>query len=318
MKQANWYNMIPDDIRSGFPSVRECIQKDGDTKLIMEYVEMKPLNESIIQNMISCDQAVKALGSVLKWVSETMWTKKQLKTHDAFELMIQQCEFRHQEMLKLNVPLYNTLVNSKEVIVNGEVIFGGYYALKKLRSLSSLLNKMNRNHPNVIVHGDLHTGNILHDVERLQEFKLIDPRGDFPNGDIYYAIGYDSGKMLHDLHSCFSLIRAGDFTLDIVGDCELKYQIKRTSIWHSYEHLLYWFRTWCEENGLCIEIEDWWPSAFLFEALLLTGIVIFHARHFGRSIVLYLQGLVLLNRWLQWAEGKLPVEILFKPLDDRI
>ncbi len=163
----------------------------------------------------------------------------------------------------------------------------------------------------LFLHGDLHTGNIL-----FNDFgeKLIDPRGDFIDGSTYFDVCYDTGKLLHDLHAKYSLVRGGHFDLK-VEDNSYWWSVKRDAPFATYEKLLAYYYQWMQREQSHGNDSMLIPKALLSEGLLLCGIVPFHLKHTERSIVLLISGIVLLNKWYGWSSNKLAISDLFLPLD---
>lgn len=313
-KQALWLRSVPEDVKSVFPKLLDYKCEKEHTKIYLEYLPMETLNEAIYKKTIDSHEAIEVLECVHNWITQTMWKKSKPSEQLPILYLIEQCTKRQLQMLNLEHPLYRYLVSTKKITVNGEVLMGGLVAMQCLNRLNPLLVNLSPSHV-VLVHGDLHTGNILFNQNT---FKLIDPRGEFQNGEKYFDIAYDSGKMLQDLHSRFTLLRQGDFDFRIDGQDTISFRVHRTEQWEKYDLLLNWYVKWSERNGLTESDCNWWSRALLFEALLLCGIVEFHRHHFEQSIVLYLHGLVLLNRWISWARGNVKIMDLLKPLDESI
>ncbi|MNC38076.1 methylthioribose kinase [compost metagenome] len=164
-----------------------------------------------------------------------------------------------------------------------------------------------------LTHGDLHTGNILSDGT---SFKLIDHRGDYPNHDIYFDLAYDSGKLLHDLHANYTMITNGNFYLD-TSNTGIRFGVNQNKVRNTYRQLMNSYKNWCDNQPLFCQDPTWWPRTLLIEGCQLCGIVPFHYPYPERSVVLYASGIVLLNKWLIWRNGKTDINSLFFPIDEQ-
>ncbi len=77
-----------------------------------------------------------------------------------------------------------------------------------------------------IVHGDLCFSNILFDI-KTNILRLIDPRGEFGEFDIYGDVRYDIAKLSHSVSGRYDFIINDLFQLNRLG-CELNYLIEDT------------------------------------------------------------------------------------------
>lgn len=234
-----------------------------------------------------------------------MWGITKPQATNSVLAMIAHIGKRQKFILSLNDPILNNF--SDEIFLNGERLMGCRKALQYLSQLSDYISLISSKY-NSLVHGDLHTGNIMFDSNN--EFRLLDPRGTFPNGDIFFDIAYDVAKLLQDLHAKFPVVRHTEFELDISNDREYSIHLYKNAAWNSFDALFRWYCNWCgnRRSG-----DDLWSCAFLFESLMLCGIVPFQYRIPSVAVTLYLEGVVLLNRWIQCAEGRIPLKALFLP-----
>ncbi|MGG3662123.1 hypothetical protein [Bacillus gobiensis] len=310
--QAVWYHKVPEIVRRGTPKILGYNWTPSQACLVMENANLQNFSNLICSGSLKNEEVVSMLKTVLEWIESTMYTFNKEQDNISMFSLLQQTTQRVKGITsKGHLLLYN-LIHSNTVIVNGERLWGGTMAFELLKKHKKLIQGLNLTQK-FLVHGDLHTGNILCGGSK---FKLIDQRGNFTGGDIFFDLAYDSGKLLHDLHGKYSLIRSEQFQLKAYEQNVYEFHITRNDAWHTYENLLAWYCDWYKPYQLDFEL--WWAKSMLAEALILCGIIPFHIKNYKRVLVIYLSGLVLLNRWLLWAEGEITIEQLFFPLDENL
>lgn len=308
-QQARWFQMVPGSVRQGFPTVLGYRRRAGAAYLVSEYVPWRAMDALICEGGLAAGEGSAALVAVLDWVREHMYVHDRAAPAGVLESVVAQARARQNAIAAAAVPALRGLATNERVVVNGEEMWGAEAALKRLAGHRQALRAVAARRV-VLVHGDLHTGNVLYGGPR---FLLLDPRGDFPNGDIRFDPAYDGGKLLHDLHGGYALIRRGGAELEETAEGH-RFRLLPTPAREAYAELLRTYRAW-GDGTLLARDPAWWARALLMEALLLCGVVPFHLRHPRRATLLYLTGIVFLNRWLRWVEAPGPLERLFRPAD---
>lgn len=309
-QQVVWLYSVPENVKMGFPEIYGYVWTENQTWLYMKKMNMKTFSEAICNQELDDIKAIGILNKVLYWIQNNMYSIQIDSNKLCLESLFKQTLYRIEKINQMNSEKFFDLINEEKVFVNGDKIFGLRKIITLIQSQKQVLAQLTTKKA-LLLHGDLHTGNILFDDHQV---KLLDPRGDFIDGGAHFDACYDSGKLLHDLHGKYSLIRNGYFDLEICGKL-YDFRIIRNSSFYTYDSLLRNYIKWMEQEENIGADQMYIPKALLSEGLLLCGIVPFHIGFQNRALVLLISGLVLLNKWYLWSIKQLTIEELLLPLD---
>lgn len=304
--QGFWYWKLDENAAKKFPGVAGFEWSPFSAQIEMENLNSRELSELILDDACKIPTAIKVLENVLFYLRDTLYIAQNAPqiSIDFWINLCEQASLRLEEVEKagntqicaaLNVPL----LNGKQIPTARDLI---QLVLKKINSLDNTIF--------VRAHGDVHTGNIL--VSEKGDVHLIDPRGVFARNLLSTSVIYDFGKLLHDLHGCYSLIRAGNYSFKLFNNNKIEISLFRTKEYESYRQLLLFFQSWVETE---------WSNksdivgAFLAEGLLLFSLLPFHMKFSKRASAFATLGRIAIYRWLVWSDSEEPVKNLFCELD---
>ncbi|MER9602778.1 fructosamine kinase family protein [Mesorhizobium sp. M0243] len=296
LEQTAWVQRQTPEVQSRFPKIRCLEWGPQSASAVLQNVYMEPLSDQIVQEACSAEVAAKIQSEIMEWVACVMHRTASPPWVSSLEHLLKQTEARLINIPPFYCSLLHHLIWSREVRINGTKCFG---LLRCLELFSDGREAIDQHAPThfCLVHGDLHTGNMLAGHEA---FYLIDPRGSFGDAHDHFDICYDYGKILHDIYCGYSLIKAGFCRMHWEGlDCE--YDLGSSAAVHAYRYLYFNLLDMGRENN---EIFDprLWPRAHVFAGLLMAGAIPYHLRFYDRVVGMAASAVVCLNRSMDMSE----------------
>ena len=192
--EAQWYAGIDDRVACAFPNFH-CIEEIGDE--VMLKLELLDGYAPLSRYLGSEIEKTRIYTSAINFVFDEMHLIKSHHKANGVKLIFEQTVKR----LKSTLP---KTILTEELIIDNEK----YPSLNKILLMADacITNDKYHSGDNVLCHGDLHAGNIMTTGD---DFKLIDPRGEFPGGGKYFSAVYDGGKLLHDIWLSYTNILSG-------------------------------------------------------------------------------------------------------------
>lgn len=185
--EASWYSEIDERISSVFPSFCGYENIGDETILKLELLDgYVPLSHLQAKSEARSSVYGKAIDFVFDEMHQITKLGENAKVN-GLRLVYQ------QSVNRILSNLSSDRLN-KSLTINGEK----FPPLRKtLYQIETFIknDRLNESEP-VLCHGDLHAGNIMTDG---LDFRLIDPRGEFPCSGKYFPRIYDAGKLLHDI-----------------------------------------------------------------------------------------------------------------------
>ena len=184
----------------------------------------------------------------------------------------------YQELLK--VPNFLKICESENIEINGVFYrnFGNIWEEVKEKINSRLIPFLKSS----VIHGDLCFSNILSSETDKLVLRLIDPRGSFGDQGIYGDHHYDWAKLLHSIDGGYEYIIYDEFTLDA--------ELERNRFRYSYSN---------ENKNKIMEVfGDFHEGYKLIQGLIYIGMCSRHYDSFLRQLVMYLNGVRILNEVL--------------------
>jgi thiamine kinase-like enzyme len=222
------------EIANYFPRVIKVWKQGADTYYQMPRFRMKLLRHFIFEepNYENCLEISKhVVEEVLGFAFSYLYIEDRCDTYDKFvqETYFEKYKIRLQQTkdLLLNlkkesasaaIDVYEKLLDAKQINISGSELYNPTDILHKLENDESL--KKHLQPPFLcMIHGDLHFGNILVNVDLPKKirFKFIDPRG-FSRPGYPLGVGdvaYDIGKLLHSAHGYYDFIHVGYLTTKV-------------------------------------------------------------------------------------------------------
>lgn len=205
-----WLSTLSQAQAGQFPAVNGARWGKRGASLSTHFSILRPL--STYTDKGSLKRAVDVFSEVLIWVDKELHQE----TKGPFETLLSSVLKQTQERLGIAAKRNDrarALIEAPIIILNGIKMPGPKQIIsiltKKIEAGliedGDILRK---------IHGDLHLGNILSNGSA---WLLIDPRGSFPGSGSYGGIDYEWGKVLHDIHGNYNLIRSGRFSLNTDG-----------------------------------------------------------------------------------------------------
>lgn len=124
------------------------------------------------------------------------------RQEDIAGLLSRKYEARRKEAA--SIAYLNEMLSERQVTINGRQCLTPDYAIARLMSDDSIRQKLVPRRSGLI-HGDLHTGNIL--VKDGQLYHID------PNGNLSLPLEYDIAKLLHSIHGQYPVIMLGRYRL---------------------------------------------------------------------------------------------------------
>ena len=131
-----------------------------------------------------------------------------------------------------------------------------------------------------VIHGDLCLPNILIETEH-KFLRMVDPRGEFGDFDIYGDWRYDLAKLLHSLEGGYDLIIADEFKVS-VDDTAIDYEM--TQDFTGLREIFF--------AVFAAQLKDL-PALRLIEATLFLSMIPLHADSLSRQQVMLARGVEL-------------------------
>ena len=191
-REKNWFRRLEGEKRLFIPQI---IENNKYGELTMSWESGIPLNELFIYENVSISNKIDIIERVLDIYMNVFYKHE----HDNEIIEANREMFLIKNMSRLNK--YNS--DFKKANEMQSFITDTYNELKDEEYIS-------------VIHGDLHTGNILFDPFN-GKIKFIDPRGYY--GDYHTDLGdirYDFGKLMHDFYVGYNHMLAGQY--EIVDD----------------------------------------------------------------------------------------------------
>lgn len=301
--QYCWLNRMSPDVRARFPRVLHWDDSAHQSVMVMERFEGITLQQAISDEIFDVALYWNVINDVHLWLADNLYSNVG-RDRWTLEQIVRSLLSRSKQLDRIWHPDYIDILHGQTVPFQGEKIMGGLAALERASALAvpERLTKCS------LLHGDLHSGNIMITPNG---FRLIDHRGLFQNNKTRFTTLYDSGKFLHDFHGMYWALCSGNFKLEKRGGYHLL--IDQNSVYHVYEELRERYLdafVWASSGDVNFE-----PAySLLMEGLVLCGASVFHVSHMDRSLALYLSGLYCIHRFFMHYDGRLQTSSLFEPL----
>ena len=212
-----WYLKIPKQLQYLTPRIFDYSSDDKSPFVQMEFYGYRTLHEILLSG-------TKTGGDYRKIFQQLLFVFKELQTcriecdrsaaQNAIRSMCVEKTLRRLNKLRQDENFKKFF--TQKIVVNGKI----FHSLSEILVLLPLaVERMlfeNAEKYFSVIHGDLCLPNIL--VEESRNFiRLVDPRGQFGDFDIYGDWRYDLAKLLHSLEGGYDFIIRDEFNLSVRG-----------------------------------------------------------------------------------------------------
>jgi len=271
---------------------------------------MLPMSELVDE--MNTETSERILVNCLDWLAHELHSSKQQTDRDCLALVITQT-LQRVKQAAVSHPAMGALLARQQLVINDVAYQSPLKLIRELELIAEARPELRANWMHKI-HGDVHLGNILTDLEK---WALVDPRGVFPGGGDHFDLCYEWGKVLHDLHGMYNLICSkhiwGDANLDI-GTIQVN--LPSSHFTDAYASLLRAFL-----NRVALKYEDYEvrekyaSKMLLYEGLLILGILPFHLQHLERAVSLLAFGTMILHHAIiAFDEKESALEFISRPI----
>jgi len=281
--EINWYQSLPQSLQPFTPRLFEYNSNSRVSSVTLEYYGYPTLAELLLYGNLSVDSWQVILNRVINVHKQFLKYQGQC-SHSQIENMYINKTIDRIESLKSRTKIYK-LVNAETIQINGERLVGIY---KLLPIINKYIKNKSFNRSGSVIHGDFCLGNILFDYNN-QILKLIDPRGSFGDKGIYGDPRYDLAKLRHSLNGKYDFIVAGMYRLETKSNYNISFDIFANKQIELITSIL---------DDKITELGYKLSDIKLIEGLLFVSMVPLHSEDINRQIMLYLQGIHILNKVL--------------------
>ena len=254
------------------------MQSDTYALLFLRYIEgALTLDEWMLEASASGNGLGKHLVEALNYDKSLFFeTSKQTSRDEAGRFLLNKYLARREEARR--TAYLNDLLSASHISINGRRYLTPDFAVAKIAKNASNMKRLLPTRMGLI-HGDLHTGNIL---TKEGDLFYIDPNGNFD-----MPIEYDIGKLLHSVHGQYPQIMQGRFR--ICADTQYGYEYavdENVAYREAYEYL---------RDALTY---DEYLRGLYTEALHFATMLPHHARNRAETLALYLRAVELFDELL--------------------
>ncbi len=299
--EVKWIKDLPGDIKYKFTNIRHFKIGDDYVWFEMEYYNLPCLRELLLKGKIRAKKALELLEGVLDFMFEDVYVRKTKKNKGGWvwNKHIARVNYRLLQT-KQEAPIFDKIMSAEKIILNNKEYQNTPFLIKEICERPSLLRGIEPGNLRMI-HGDLHSQNILVSLDDPQKFILADPRGELLGGDLYY----DMGKLWHSFNGLYDFLHTNMFNLkfqvlDGVVRANLTYNSPK--IVREYKKIKKELPRMLKKYPLIKQDADWELKTLFAEAMHFNSVMPFHLqkdKKEDRAIAMYLIGVKLLNEFFE-------------------
>jgi hypothetical protein len=213
IKEITFLNSLDKNLKKHFPEVLAFQIDKLPIFYEMPFYNLPTLRDAISEGMVDARLAMEILRKILVFMFEEVFSKNLGERNSDYlsKTTFNRIESRYTE-LKKESSLIKRFLEAKRIVISGveyKNVSELLEILKKNKGVQQILTPKKTH----LMHGDFHFDNFLVDTKNLDNFILLDPRGEHEG----YAYDYDLGKLWFSFHGKYDLL-----TLDLF---DLKYSI---------------------------------------------------------------------------------------------
>ncbi len=241
INECSWFLHLPESLKKYIPKIYSVSLDKNAPSIQMEYLNYLTLHELYIFGNHKLDvwkkiiQQLKALNSEFVAVkSSDLATLSALNSIYIEKTLARLKDFEKQELIDFH----------NEITINGI----NYPAIDTyIKSFARVLNhyQLLEPRPFNIIHGDFFLANILFDI-KLNQLKLVDPRGEFGSSSIFGDNLYEWAKLAHSFDGKYDVIVSDKFDLFVSSNgSQLLYNLHESEL---YAPICDYFYSTCVEE----------------------------------------------------------------------
>jgi hypothetical protein len=298
-EQIKWLNSLPQILRSHFPQVEKSYVDEN--KLVyydMPFYEgYRTITKLLFESKINAEHCLNFMRKILDFVFKYLYsiTTGQVPNDYIKNLHLTRVKDRLTETIQRETS-FKEIIDSQNIRI-ANTSFPNILSIisnieKKPNTLTDLIpSKL------VMIHGDLHFGNILvkynEQTNELMDFILIDPGGFKNGGDIFY----DMGKLWHSFHGLYDFLLMNEFNLNYQEEGEPCFDLRITKkeVLKEYEKINSQFTDLLLNYKQIKEEKNWELRTLFSEACHFCSMIPFHITNISKARAMYATGVRLLN-----------------------
>lgn len=285
--ELRWYLSLPDSLKVLAPRVVTYDATPDNIRIVQEYYGYPTLAELSVYGDLSSSIWRSILRRVFQIHNLLSQHHGELPQAALKAVYVEKTLKRIEQLAEQN-EFWGDLLSQDKITYNSKILLNINFLTEYIYQQAHILS---RSTEVAIVHGDFCFSNILFDVNN-QIVRLIDPRGEFGEQGIYGDPRYDVAKLRHSVCGKYDFIVADMFQVDIDAGWTFTAEVYNG---RSSEVVSSYFDSLVIENGYDLQ------EIRFIEALLFISMCPLHKDKFNRQLMMYLNGINLLNEVYQCA-----------------
>lgn len=287
--EIKWYLKLPKELEYVCPRIFSYSTHYEDAYVSMEYYSYHTLHELLLNGNLNHLQWREIFG-LIKFILRDFG--RYCVTGEAIEKSI------YEIYLNKTIHRLETITEEEKfsswyqnaITINGKTYQSLKHVMEKLKVEipKRLLGKKEFN----IIHGDLCFSNIMVD-SNFMFIKLIDPRGNFGEYDLYGDPRYELAKLFHSVDGQYDYIIKNRFLMSRKSENNFSYSMQNVLEFDLYAIMKDVFK---EEIGDSLEEIEF------IEALLFLGMIALHGENEKHQYIMLAKGYEILNRYIDIEE----------------
>jgi len=210
IKEIKFLNSLKNGISQHFPIILDYQINKLPIFYEMPFYNLKTMSENILNSNHPPEYYIEITKNILKFAFREIYSKNVEKNKEDYlsKTVFSRIDNRYLN-IKNHSPIMKKFIEPNRLVIEGIKYKNIPELILYLKKNKSLLQKLipKKTH---MIHGDFHFDNFLVDDKNVNNFILIDPRGEINK----YCYNYDIGKLWFSIHGKYDLLREGLFDLE--------------------------------------------------------------------------------------------------------
>lgn len=283
--EIKWFLNLPNELRGFSPKIINYSIENDSPFVKMEYFNYLTLHEVFVFGNLSLNEWKVILSNVKEVIKKFSLHPSNIsnveKQKALFEMYIQ------KTIERLDAFQSQSLIDfSKPIVINQIEYDSLENQIKKLKNIV-ITEKLIENADFLLIHGDLCFSNILID-SKSKNLKLIDPRGQFGNIELYGDVLYEWAKLAHSIDGKYDFIISDKFNI-VKNSNNISYHIHSSNL---HEEIAEYFYTEITPPEQLNKIK-------LIQSLLFFSMLPLHNDHRNRQYIMLCKAIELIHPFLK-------------------